>query len=532
MRLIGAVLCAIISLSLFSIERLMAQAQQASPNVPTIRVTSRLVFLDVTVLDKKGHPVVKGLTKDDFTITDNKRPQRIFSFEAPDVHVVDANTRDDGRAGKAPVTIFVLDLLNSSFEDFGYIRFMVRRYLSEQPAQLSSPAELMVLGNKSLEMVQGYTRSKADLLYALDHVPAALPYKEMHGFLDEQFYQSIDALQEIALQNKGVHERKNIVWVGLGGPSLATASLPAATVDYLNGYVHTTTNMLVDARVSLFVIYPRLRVSAPPNMSSSVAADTQIGDGDPFAGDINFGVLVNETGGNLFYNRNDIDTEMKQAEELGSEYYTLTYQPPEGNADGKFRRIRVTLRDPSLRVVTKTGYFSPDEKAPASRLQAVAELSEAARSTIPLDSLEVSIESILRHPDSGRVEFAVVVSPRNLDWHPAEDGKSTTDLLLAAASLDGSRDFLASRMESLTIGANSQDAARLAKTGARLHVTVRIPRKTKSVRVVIQTAGSGRTGAVELDRKTIDAAPEGPTPEPKLIPRPVNVPSSDSPPGE
>ena len=208
MRSIGTLLCAIISLSLFSIERLMAQAQQASPNVPTIRVTSRLVFLDVTVLDKKGRPVVKGLTKDDFTITDNKRPQRIFSFEAPDVHVVDANTRDDGRAGKAPVTIFVLDLLNSSFEDFGYIRFMVRRYLAEQPAQLSSPAELMVLGNKSLEMVQGYTRSKADLLYALDHVPAALPYKEMRGFLDEQFYESIDALQEIALQNKGVHERK------------------------------------------------------------------------------------------------------------------------------------------------------------------------------------------------------------------------------------------------------------------------------------------------------------------------------------
>ena len=51
----------------------------------TIRVTSRLVFLDVTVLDKKGHPVVKGLeAKDgDFSITDNKRPQRIFSFEAP-----------------------------------------------------------------------------------------------------------------------------------------------------------------------------------------------------------------------------------------------------------------------------------------------------------------------------------------------------------------------------------------------------------------------------------------------------------------
>jgi VWFA-related protein len=140
--------------------------------------------LDVTVLDKKGRPVVKGLTKDDFTITDNKNLQRIFSFEAPETHVEDANATDDRPAGKAPVTIFVLDLLNSKFEDFAYIRYMVHKYLAAQPAQMNSPAELMVLGNNSLEMVQGYTRSKADLLYALDHVPA----KEMGGgFFGERF---------------------------------------------------------------------------------------------------------------------------------------------------------------------------------------------------------------------------------------------------------------------------------------------------------------------------------------------------------
>ena len=43
----------------------MAQGQQGSSSVPTFHVTSSLVFLDVTVLDKKGRPVVKGLSKDD-----------------------------------------------------------------------------------------------------------------------------------------------------------------------------------------------------------------------------------------------------------------------------------------------------------------------------------------------------------------------------------------------------------------------------------------------------------------------------------
>jgi hypothetical protein len=141
MRPNGAWFCAMILLSLVSIKVL--RAYQVPSNVPTIQVTSRLVFLDVTVLDKKGRPVVKGLTKDDFTITDNKKLQRIFSFGAPETHVEDANATDDYPAGKAPVTIFVLDLLNSKFEDFAYIRYMVHKYLAAQPAQMNSPAELM-----------------------------------------------------------------------------------------------------------------------------------------------------------------------------------------------------------------------------------------------------------------------------------------------------------------------------------------------------------------------------------------------------
>jgi len=484
------------------------------------------------VLDKKGHPVVKGLTKEDFTITDNKQPQRIFSFEAPETHIVDANATDDNPAGKAPVTIFVLDLLNSKFEDFAYIRYMVRKFLTAQPAQMNSPAELMVLGNNSLEMVQGYTRSKADLIYALDHVPAALPYKEMSGsFVWERFAQSIDALQQIALQNKGVPGRKNIVWVGHGGPNIFTANLPPSDVVVLHEYVHAATNMLVDSRMSLFVIYPGLPVNGPVSTASEMEAGIDIGDDtDPFSGDINFGVFVNETGGNLFYNRNDVNAEIKQSEEWGSEYYTLTYQPPEGDADGKFRRIRVTVRNPDLRVVTKAGYFSPDKKAAMGpRQQTMVDLSDAARSTIPFESLGVTIDNLVRHPDTRTAEFTVVLSPRNLDWQPGDDGKSSVDLLLAAASLSGDRSFLASKLESLTVFADSQDAALLARTGTRQVMTIRIPRKTQSLRVVIQTVGNGRTGAVELDRKTIASAPEAPTPEPKLIPQPRKQPASVTP---
>src|ERR1700743_3969886 len=84
------------------------QAQSPVPppdpaqDAPILRLNSTLVFLDVTVLDKHGVPVVAGLTKDDFVITEDRQPQRIFSFEPPDAHQLDADQSNSG--GKAPAT--------------------------------------------------------------------------------------------------------------------------------------------------------------------------------------------------------------------------------------------------------------------------------------------------------------------------------------------------------------------------------------------------------------------------------------------
>jgi VWFA-related protein len=484
-------------------------------SVPTLRVTSRLVFLDVTVLDKDGRPVVSGLTKSDFTITDDKQPQRIFSFEPPEAHTV-ANPASADVQATAPLTIFVLDLLNSNFQEFAFIRYSMEKYLETQPARLKSPAEMMVIGNQSLELVQSYTKNKEDLLFALKHVSAVLPSKEMSGSsLGERFGQSIDALQQIALQNKGVPGRKNIVWVGTGGPSLNTSSLQVSAKDQIDRYVHATTNMLVDARISLFVIYQGLKAQGL-NTISTIDANAEIGNDDPFAGDVSFGVFANETGGH-------IDSEIDRSLRLGSEYYTLTYTPHDGDMNGKFRRIRVTLGNPDFRVVTKAGYFAPDESVPSDpRQKTIANMAEAARSVIPFAALDVEVSSVVRHPDSLTAGLTLLLKGKNLDWQPTQDGKSTTQLHLATASLRADGDILSSKVERLAWTADTQDPARLAEDETTLAVTIRVPRETKRVRVVIATDDGARIGAADLDRKTIDAAPSTPSPEPELIRRQVN----------
>jgi VWFA-related protein len=507
------------------------QQQAASP--PTLRVTSNLVILDVTVLDKKGLPVVSGLTKDDFTITEDRKPQHIFSFEAPDSHTISPNASGEGNPnGKAPVAILILDLLNSRFEDFAYIRYSVRKYLLAQPYQLTAPAEMLVVNNNSLDMFQGYTQNRADLLYALDHLPAALPYKMISGeFCDERFNQSIDALQQIALQNKGVPGRKNIIWIGHGGPNVDLSSLSICKFGFtpkmaekISEYVHMTTNMLVDARISLFVIHP----NSPEFSLSTRDASLTIGDDGPFSGDINFGMLSNETGGKLFYNRSDVDKEIAQAAQLGSHYYTLTYQPEHVDPNGKFRRVRVTLRDSSLRIVTKAGYYAPDDKAiikPAQ--QDVIKLAEALQVAFPINSLDVNIGAILRHPDAKSVQIRILIRSKNLDFLPDESGKNSDHLFIAAASLDGSRRLLAWRIQRGRLETTITDPTKLPLIAAEIPITVPFPRKAKTVRIVIEDENGGRIGSAEIDNGFIDSAPEAPTPNPELAPRspaPARVP--------
>jgi VWFA-related protein len=531
MRFRWALACAAALLSLFFAQDMNAQNQQATPATPTFQINSNLVFLDVTVLDKNGHPVVTGLTKDDFTITEDKKPQRIFSFEAPQEHVTGPGAEDSNPEGKAPVTILVLDMLNTSFADIAYIRYEVKRFLLAQPERLASPAEMMVIRDQSLDMVQGYTRSRADLIDALDHIPAMLPFKySLPSFFLERFGQSLDALQQISLQNRGIPGRKNVIWVGHGGPNINLqfdlAFSPQEITTVLR-YVHNTTNLLVDSRISLFVIYPGLSASL---QYSALEADADIGNTDPFAGDINFGMMVNETGGKLFYNRNDVDAEIARSEHMGAEYYTLTYQPRDVEPDGKFRRIRVRLRDSNLRAVTKAGYYAPDKNAPPrTREDAMAKLVEATLATIPFSALDLNLSGAVRHPDTRSAEFTVKLSSKNLTWLPVDDGKDAVTLTLEAASLNQYRSILASRVQKLTLEVSPENLARLPDVASHFRLTIRVPKKTRCIRVAIENEDGGRIGTAELGRKAIDAAPEAPTPEPQLAPQRPSDPATAKP---
>jgi VWFA-related protein len=87
------------------------------PSQPTFGTQVELVTVDVAVVDKKGQSV-RGLTRDDFVVTENDAPQALTSFEAvvvpevphaaatPERAVVSTNIVPDNRRGRTFAVIF------------------------------------------------------------------------------------------------------------------------------------------------------------------------------------------------------------------------------------------------------------------------------------------------------------------------------------------------------------------------------------------------------------------------------------------
>jgi hypothetical protein len=95
--------------------------------------------------------------------------------------------------------------------------------------------------------------------------------------------------------------------------------------------------------------------------------------------------------------------------------YVLGYYPPERRADGRFRRIEVTVKRPGVTVLHRHGYY--DRNAPTSgdrrRVLGQARIVTAAASRMPLRDLGVSLRaSYVSRGDAGwRVRAEVVIDP-------------------------------------------------------------------------------------------------------------------------
>jgi len=152
-------------------------AQQGQPPAtpipaPTIRVTTHMVLVDVVVTDKQGKAVT-GLHPEDFVVEENGKAQKIASLTTPAENAPAAPALPPGiysnkpqyRSTGAPITVMLLDALNTSFTDQAYARRQMLAFVKEN----FKPADRMAVFTLTgpLGVLQDFTGDPQTLYTAL-----------------------------------------------------------------------------------------------------------------------------------------------------------------------------------------------------------------------------------------------------------------------------------------------------------------------------------------------------------------------------
>ena len=484
--------------------------------VTTLKVKTRIVILDVVVTDGKGR-IFTDLKKDDFIIREDKVEQQIRYFEPPSGHAMPVTEKpivessaDLRKIGDAPVTILVLDELNTRWEDMGYAKGQMEKYLKAQPEVLKQATTLLAANNTKFVQVHDYTQSRASLLKALhDHFPD-YPWRLMKSGKSgpgavERMAQSLSSLQQIAQAQTGTPGRKNVIWVGKGFPGADTSALDDVTEKTIEDVIHRTTNMLLAARITLYTIDPTANTTTTVDVQDpdDIAAESNENGGDPFAGTVQFSQFATETGGKIYYSRNDIDKVIAEGIEAGNNYYTLSYAPTDTTDDAaKYRKIRIIMKNPNLRAVTRDGYF-PETKGAPNVVIAKGTPPKQAKAMLQMDLSDAVMSSMVYNglratatKGAGNV-WNVSVAPGTLEWSAGAGGAKQAEVSLLAACFSKSDKILAHTAREMT-SASKADNPQMTGVDAVFSIAVDVPAGTTRLRFVVRDAVSGRMGTVDV----------------------------------
>jgi VWFA-related protein len=488
--------------------------QAASPS--TIKVTTRIVVLDVVVTDKKGNLVLRDLTRDDFTVLEDGQPQTLRSFEAPSEHRMPASdtaivssAADLKKIGDAPVTILVLDELNSRFEDMSFSRQMMIKYLEAQPAVLKQPTVLMIAMNNTFQQVHDYTQSRDELIEVVKKHMPEYPWRMMNSGkagpgATERMAQVMAALQQIAQASTGTPGRKNLIWVGNGFPSANLVGLEQHQADTIEAAMRRCTARLLAARITMYSINPTasstsvIEVDTPDDLNTSLDANGS----DPFdSGLVSFTNFAPSTGGVAFTGRNDLNNVIAEGVARGQEYYTLSYSPTNASEDAaKFRKIRIVMKDANLRATTRDGYYPEtaadlnpvlDKSMSAKDVTAnlKLDLSAALTTTISYNGLTVTATK------SADSSFAIQVAEKGLSWSdPGADGSQHSEATVAAGWFDSKGKLLGHVIREETSPRGNSNA------GASFTLPIALPGNAARIRFVVRDAFSGHMGTADVTK--------------------------------
>ncbi len=498
-----------------------------------------LVEVPAVVTDKAGRPV-RHLTQADFHVSENGKPQKIALFDeisaatsplaAPTLPGEFSNALAGSNAPQA-VTVIALDTVNTPYLDQKYGREQLLKYLA-QHLDSSQPVALVMITSQGLKIVQNFTQSPARLLQVLKQATGEMPATQgdnllavaktmdvsqtMPSALVRAFVESGDAqiasfhqgnavattlaaFLDLAWALSGIQGHKSVIWLTSGFPFQVTTPSVVPGADLYILYERTFQE-LSEANVSIYPVdvrglvdpaadlNSRMRPTPPHNnsLNARIWLDNNTID--------TLGVVAAMTGGQAFFNRNDLTTVLQRAMDDSSSYYLLGYYLDPADRNSGWRKLKVQVAEKDMKAYARAGFFVTQATINPDVTRKV-DLSYALSSPFDATGLPLQVR-ILGEEGKGKqkdVEFRIHIPANGISVLGA-DHHFNMDFITQATPLNSKHsDTLAQNMRGHIL---DQQMPEVAAGGFGFEKKLELAPGQYLLRFVVRDDLTGRVGSV------------------------------------
>jgi VWFA-related protein len=446
-------------------------APQQAGQPYTIKTGANIVLNNVVVRDKKTGALVTGLKASDFTVLEDKKPQRVSSFDYQNVDqavaLAEKNTPVMGKSiaqlmsgdiGASPqelrdhrLMVVFFDLSSMQDEDIDRAVIAAQKYVNEQ----MNPADLVALVSMStgLSMDQDFTSDKAALLKGL----AKYNGTDTTGFspggtgdgsnssddtgtftADDSEFNSLNvdrelfAIRAIAKSLERVDQKKSMLYFsgGLTRNGIENqASLRAAS------------NEAVKANLAIYSVDVRGLQALPPVGDASkgslrgtsaytgAAATAQLSANA--ASQETLSTLSTDTGGKFYSDSNDFGPAFTQVQHDTEAYYIVGFKSTNQAQDGSYRHLTIKVNRPDVDISYRPGYWAPADFKHAKTEDREFALNEALKSDLPMTDVAVYLQALYfrLNDNSFYIPVSLVVPGSQIPFLEGKTDKATLDII-------------------------------------------------------------------------------------------------------
>jgi len=413
------------------------------------RTETNLIVVNVTVRDSAGRPI-EGLTKADFQLLEDDKPQQISVFELqklgtdplPAIEVPVQPVQSEPKPEPPPepekpqtkdkrLMVLFFDLSGMPVAEQVRSQDAAIQFLQKQMTA-SDLVSLMTFSN-DLRLVQDFTADREALVTAIRAFrtgegtdlaatgEAPTEDEEDDGNIlfsadDSEFNlfnsdRKLSALEAAARQLAVYPEKKALIYFSNGVSKTGVEN---------HSQLRATVNAAVKANVAIYALDARGLVPSAPAGDVSKASPS---GKDLFSGlamkkerdkfhdqQETLYSLAADTGGKALLDSNDLTTGIRQAQRDINTYYLLGYYSTNPAPDGRFRKIRVRL-NPALKAKLdyRPGYFAPKAWKNFNNQDKERQLEEALQLGSPATDLPVALEVNYFRMDKGQFFVPIAV---------------------------------------------------------------------------------------------------------------------------